>query len=153
MSFKWQEAKSQTNDCTQPPARGAPLGAARQQAARTGERDFEENPSTAGTMRFGNQPHRRGVSTGASRLIGPSSNMTPKAVPDAPFQGARARQWYADADVDTAAAIVAPTNIATNENGFMIAHRDVYALKFLDFHAATLRYELRSRLYYLPDIS
>jgi hypothetical protein len=40
--------------------------------------------------------------------------MIPKAVPDAPL-GARARQWYADAVVDTAAAIVAPTNIATRK--------------------------------------
>jgi hypothetical protein len=47
------------------------------------------------------------------------SNMTPKAVPDAPL-GARARQWYAYADVDTAAAIVAPTNIATRKR-LMIA--------------------------------
>jgi hypothetical protein len=47
------------------------------------------------------------------------SKMTPKAVPDAPL-GARARQWYADADVDTAAAIVAPTNIATRKR-LMIA--------------------------------
>ena len=39
------------------------------------------------------------------------SSMTPKAVPDAPL-GALARQWYADADVETAVAIVAPTNIA-----------------------------------------
>ena len=42
------------------------------------------------------------------------SSMTPKAVPDAPL-GALARQWYADADVDTAAVIVAPTNIATRK--------------------------------------
>jgi len=47
------------------------------------------------------------------------SKMTPKAVPHAPL-GARARQWYADADVDTAAAIVAPTNIATRKR-LMIA--------------------------------
>jgi hypothetical protein len=39
------------------------------------------------------------------------SNMTPKAVPVAPL-GLLARQCHADADVDTAAAIVAPTNIA-----------------------------------------
>ena len=44
---------------------------------------------------------------------------TPKAVADAPL-GARARQWYADADVDTAAAIVAPTNITTRQR-LMIA--------------------------------
>ena len=69
--------------------------------------------STGGTMRFGNQPHRRGVCTGALRLT-------------APFQydaegGARrslgllARQCQADADVEAAAAIVAPTNIATRK--------------------------------------
>jgi hypothetical protein len=39
------------------------------------------------------------------------SNMTPKAVPDAPL-GLLARQCHADADVDIAAAIVAPTNMA-----------------------------------------
>jgi hypothetical protein len=38
-------------------------------------------------------------------------SMTPKAVPDAPL-GLLARQCHADADVDAAAAIVAPTNIA-----------------------------------------
>jgi hypothetical protein len=50
--------------------------------------------------------------------------MTPKAVPDAPL-GALARQWYADADVETAVAIVAPTNIAMR-NRLMIALPDVY---------------------------
>jgi hypothetical protein len=35
--------------------------------------------------------------------------MTPKAVPDAPL-GLLARQCHADADVEAAAAIVAPTN-------------------------------------------
>jgi hypothetical protein len=39
------------------------------------------------------------------------SSMMPKAVPDAPL-GARARQCHADADVEAAAAIIAPTNIA-----------------------------------------
>jgi len=39
------------------------------------------------------------------------SNMTPKAVPDAPL-GLLARQCHADADVEAAATIVAPTNIA-----------------------------------------
>ena len=53
------------------------------------------------------------------------SSMTPKAVPDAPL-GALARQWYADADVETAVAIVAPTNIAMR-NRLMIALPDVYA--------------------------
>jgi hypothetical protein len=45
-------------------------------------------------------------------------------VPDAPL-GALARQWYADADVETAVAIVAPTNIAMR-NRLMIALPDVY---------------------------
>ena len=36
---------------------------------------------------------------------------TPKAVPDAPL-GARAMQCHADADVEAAAAIITPTNIA-----------------------------------------
>ena len=44
----------------------------------------------------------------------------PKAVPDAPL-GARARQWYADADVDAAAAIVAPTNITTRKRLMIVA--------------------------------
>jgi hypothetical protein len=37
--------------------------------------------------------------------------MTPKAVPDAPL-GLLARQCHADADVEAAAAMIAPTNIA-----------------------------------------
>ena len=53
------------------------------------------------------------------------SNMTPKAVPDAPL-GLLARQCHADADVEAAAAIVAPTNIATRKR-LMIALPDVYA--------------------------
>ena len=64
------------------------------------------------------------------------SSMTPKAVPDAPL-GALARQWYADADVETAAAIVAPTNAATKKR-LMIALPDVYArnsrLSFREFN-------------------
>jgi hypothetical protein len=51
------------------------------------------------------------------------SNMTPKAVPAAPL-GLLARQCHADADVDTAAAIVAPTNIAMRKR-LMIALADV----------------------------
>jgi hypothetical protein len=47
------------------------------------------------------------------------SSMTPKAVADTPL-GLRARQWYADADVETAAASAAPTNIATRKR-LMIA--------------------------------
>jgi hypothetical protein len=39
------------------------------------------------------------------------SKMTPKAVPAAPF-GLVARQCHAEADVEAAAAIVAPTNVA-----------------------------------------
>ena len=39
------------------------------------------------------------------------SSMTPKAVPAAPL-GLLARQCHADADVEAAAAIVAPTNTA-----------------------------------------
>jgi hypothetical protein len=51
------------------------------------------------------------------------SSMTPKAVPAAPL-GLLARQCHADADVETAAAIVAPTNIATRKR-LMIALPDV----------------------------
>jgi hypothetical protein len=40
--------------------------------------------------------------------------MTPKAVPDAPL-GLLAKQCHADADVEAAAAIVAPTNIAARK--------------------------------------
>ena len=47
------------------------------------------------------------------------SSMTPKAVPDAPL-GLLARQCHADADVEAAAAIVAPTNIAMRKR-LMIA--------------------------------
>jgi hypothetical protein len=49
--------------------------------------------------------------------------MTPKAVPAAPF-GLLARQCHADADVDAAAAIVAPTNNAMI-NRLMIALPDI----------------------------
>jgi hypothetical protein len=47
------------------------------------------------------------------------SNMTPKAVPAAPL-GLLAKQCHADADVEAAAAIVAPTNIAMRKR-LMIA--------------------------------
>ena len=67
------------------------------------------------------------------------SNMTPKAVPDAPL-GARARQWYADADVDTAAAIVAPTN--RYEKTAHDCPSMLFMHEILDYHAATL--QLRS---------
>jgi len=53
------------------------------------------------------------------------SSMTPKAVPAAPL-GLLARQCHADADVETAAAIVAPINIAMRKR-LMIALPDVYA--------------------------
>jgi hypothetical protein len=53
------------------------------------------------------------------------SNMTPKAVADAPL-GLLAKQCHADADVEAAAAIVAPTNIAMRKR-LMIALPDVYA--------------------------
>ena len=45
--------------------------------------------------------------------------MTPKAVPAAPL-GLLAKQCHADADVEAAAAIVAPTNIAMRKR-LMIA--------------------------------
>jgi hypothetical protein len=53
------------------------------------------------------------------------SSMTPKAVPAAPF-GLVARQCHAEADVETAAAIVAPINIAMRKR-LMIALPNVYA--------------------------
>jgi hypothetical protein len=52
-------------------------------------------------------------------------NMTPKAVPDAPL-GLLARQCHADADVEAAAAMIAPTNIAMKKRP-MNALADVYA--------------------------
>ena len=51
--------------------------------------------------------------------------MTPKAVPVAPL-GLWARQCHAEADVEAAAAIIAPKNIATTKR-LMIALPDVYA--------------------------
>jgi hypothetical protein len=53
------------------------------------------------------------------------SRMTPKAVPAAPF-GLVAKQCHADADVEAAAAIVMPTNIAMRKR-LMIVLPDVYA--------------------------
>ena len=47
---------------------------------------------------------------------------TPKAVPDAPL-GARAKQCHADADVEAAAAIITPTNVAMRKR-LMIAIPD-----------------------------
>jgi hypothetical protein len=64
-----EEAKSQTNDSTAT-ARWAAGCSARQQAARAGGVTYKENPSTAGTTRLCNQPHRPGVCTGALRLTG-----------------------------------------------------------------------------------
>jgi hypothetical protein len=63
------------------------------------------------------------------------SSMTPKAVAEAPF-GLRARQCHADADVDTAAAIVAPTNI-TMRKRLTITLPDLFVLEVLDYHEAT----------------
>jgi hypothetical protein len=63
------------------------------------------------------------------------SSMMPKAVPVAPF-GLRAKQWYADADVETAAAIADPTNIATRKR-LMIALPDLFVRKAPDYHEAT----------------
>jgi hypothetical protein len=45
-------------------------------------------------------------------------SMTPKAVADTPLE-LRARQCQADADVEAAAAIVAPTNIAMRKRLMM----------------------------------
>jgi hypothetical protein len=53
------------------------------------------------------------------------SSMMPKAVPAAPL-GLLARQCHADADVETAAAIVAPINIAIRKRP-MIALPEVCA--------------------------
>jgi hypothetical protein len=53
------------------------------------------------------------------------SSMMPKAVPVAPL-GLLARQCHADADVETAAAIVAPINIAMRKRP-MIALPEVCA--------------------------
>jgi hypothetical protein len=53
------------------------------------------------------------------------SSMTPNAVAEAPF-GLRAKQCHADADVEAAAAIVAPTNIAMRKR-LMTTLPDVYA--------------------------
>ena len=66
-----EEAKSQTNDRTATARCAAECSVPASKAgARAGGVISKENPSTAGTMRFGNQPHRRGVCTGASRLTG-----------------------------------------------------------------------------------
>jgi hypothetical protein len=60
--------------------------------------------------------------------------MMPKALPDAPL-GARARQCHADADVDTPAVIVAPTNIAMRKR-LMIAPL-FYELRYCQRSAAS----------------
>jgi hypothetical protein len=52
-------------------------------------------------------------------------NMTPKAVPVAPL-GLLAKQCHADADVEAAAAIAAPMNIAMRKR-LMIALPEIYA--------------------------
>ena len=67
----------------------------------------------------------------------------PKAVPDAPL-GALARQWYADADVETAVAIASPTNAAKKKRlidclpEFMHEILD-YIQMLGDIYAATFR--------------
>ena len=68
------------------------------------------------------------------------SSMTPKAVPAAPL-GLLARQCHADADVEAAAAIVAPTNIAMRKR-LMIAPL-FYELRYCQRSAVFLT---RSRL-------
>jgi hypothetical protein len=64
------------------------------------------------------------------------SSMTPKAVPAAPF-GLVARQCHAEADVETAAAIVAPINIAMRKR-LMIASL-MFMREILDYEAAALQ--------------
>ena len=71
--------------------------------------------------------------------------MTPKAVPVAPL-GLWARQCHADADVEAAAAIIAPTNIATRKR-LTIALPDVYARNSIDYHSS------KSREYESPKFS
>ena len=53
------------------------------------------------------------------------SNMTPKAVADAPL-GLWAKQCHADAVVEAATTIIAPTNIVMRKR-VMLALPDVYA--------------------------
>jgi hypothetical protein len=64
------------------------------------------------------------------------SKITPKAVPAAPL-GLLARQCHADADVDTAAAIVAPTNIATRKRLMITSLMFMHEIPA--YHAATLQ--------------
>jgi hypothetical protein len=68
------------------------------------------------------------------------SSIMPKAVPAAPL-GLLARQCHADADVEAAAAIVAPTNIAMRKR-LMIAPL-FYELRYCQRSAVFLT---RSRL-------
>src|SRR4029077_6286599 len=58
------------------------------------------------------------------------SNMTPKAVPAAPL-GLLARQCHADADVDTAAAIVPPPNIGMRTRLIIALRSAVFLLPAL----------------------
>ena len=74
----------------------------------------------AGTMRYA-----AGTAHYAPGLSWALSSMMPKAVPAAPL-GLLARQCHADADVETAAAIVAPINIAIRKRP-MIALPEVSA--------------------------
>ena len=62
--------------------------------------------------------------------------MMPKAVPDAPL-GELARQWYADADVETAVAIATPTNAATKKR--LIGHENFRLYLDAGIYAATFR--------------
>ena len=62
--------------------------------------------------------------------------MMPKAVPAAPL-GLWAKQCYADADVEAAAAIVAPTNNATRKRP-MIALPLFYELRYCQRSAGFL---------------
>jgi hypothetical protein len=61
------------------------------------------------------------------------SRITPKAVPAAPL-GLVARQCHADADVEAAAAIVIPTNIAMRKR-LMIALPDL-CTRVVDYRLA-----------------
>ena len=62
------------------------------------------------------------------------SSMTPKAVPAAPL-GLLARQCHADADVEAAAAIVAPTNIAMRKR--LMLPSLILMYEILEYHEAT----------------
>jgi hypothetical protein len=61
------------------------------------------------------------------------SNMMPKAVPVAPL-GLLARQCHADADVEAAATIVAPINIAMRKRFMTAAFIDCNTPALSGFH-------------------